>query len=189
MRALSKIVIVLALAAAARDLYRGHFGKSGHIGPGKSGRVADLAYTDTQGGSHSLASPAKPAVVVLWVTPCPYCRRALNVLDTVRRAYPEENLDVVGFYLNRAAPAAVDQIAGSEGHSIMMAQGQPTPEFVQSLTSSLALRAPGRDIYVIGMDGQYQSVDSSDLNVPDDQIYQRVRAILRDKHGVKERAG
>jgi hypothetical protein len=42
---------------------------------------------------------------------------------------------------------------------------------------------------VIGKDGQYEAVDSSDLGVPDFQIAQRVRAILHDKHGLKERAG
>lgn len=185
MKLLVRVVVVLALAAAARDFWAGHF-KNGAGG----GRVADLAYTDTQGNSHaSLASSSKPSVVVLWVTPCPYCARALNVLDSLRRAYPEENLDVVGFYLNRADSATVEQIARQEGHSIAVAQGQPTGDFVQALTGSLAFRAPGRDIYVIGKDGRYEAVDSSDLAVPDDKIYEQVRAILRDKHGVKERAG
>jgi glutaredoxin len=126
--------------------------------------------------------------VVLWVTQCPYCKRALNVLDILRRDYPQENLDVVGFYLNRATDASVDQISSQEGHAITMAQGQPTGNFVQALTGSLAFRAPGRDIYVIGKDGNYEAVDSSDLDVPDSQISERVRAIL-DKQGVKARAG
>ena len=185
MKLLIRVIVVLAFAAVARDYWLGRSGK----GAG-SGRVADLAYTDTRGNSHaSLSSSSKPAVVVLWVTPCPYCARALNVLDSLRRAYPEENLDVVGFYLNQAEAVTVDQIARQEGHSISVAQGQPTGDFVQALTSSLAFRAPGRDIYVIGKDGRYEAVDSSDLGVLDSHLYEQVRAILREKHGVKERAG
>ncbi|HEX4049182.1 MAG TPA: redoxin family protein [Elusimicrobiota bacterium] len=184
MRLLFRVVLVLAFAAAARDLW---FSRSASAAGG--GRAPDLAYTDTQGGFHSLSAPGKPTVAVLWVTPCPYCARALNVLDSLRRDYAEKDLDVVGFYLNQADDASVDQIARQEGHSITMARGQPTGDFVQALTAGLAFRAPGRDIYVIGKDGRYEAVDSSDLNVADDVISQRVREILRDKHGVKERAG
>ncbi|HXT00832.1 MAG TPA: redoxin family protein [Elusimicrobiota bacterium] len=173
MRSLFQVLMIVALAAGARDVWQRHGG---------------LAYKDTKGVAHSLTSPDKPAVVVLWVTPCPYCARALNVLDGLRREYPKAKLDVVGLYLNTADAATVDQIAGQEGHSITMAQGQPTHEFVEAMTAHLSFRAPGRDIYVIGKNGKYQAVDSSDLNVPDDEIAQRVRAILADKHGVKPRA-
>lgn len=182
MKLLFRVVLVIAAAAAARAYWQGRSGAGGGLAPG-------LAYKDTQGSFHSLIAPDKPAVVVLWVTPCPYCARALNVLDSLRRAYPEENLDVVGLYLNQADAASVDRIARQEGHSITMAQGQPTGEFVQALTAGLGFRAPGRDIYVIGRDGRYVTVDSSDMSVSDARIYEQVRAILRDKHGVKERAG
>jgi hypothetical protein len=188
MRLLFRVVLVLAIAFATRDQWLGRLGMTGK-GAG-SGRAPDLAYTDTHGGFHnSLSAAGKPAVVVLWVTPCPYCARALNVLDGLRRQYPEEDLDVVGFYLNRADSATVEQIGRGEGHAIMMAQGQPTGDFVQALTNTLAFRGPGRDIYVIGKDGTYEAVDSSDLHVADYLISTRVRAILRGKHGLKERAG
>lgn len=179
-----KLVLVFAVAYAARGYWLEHAGNASG-----GGRAPDLSYTDTKGGAHpSLAAPGKPVLVVLWVTPCPYCARALNVLDVLRWQYPEEDVDMVGFYLNRADPAEIDQIAGQEGHSVTMAQGQPTGDFVQALTNTLSFRAPGRDIYVIGKDGRYQAVDSSDLNVPDDQIADRVRAIL-DKDGLKARPG
>ena len=179
-----RVVLVVALAYAARDFWQHRAGGA------TAGRAPDLAYTDTKGGFHpSLAAAGKPALVVLWVTPCPYCAKALDVLDGLRRQYPEEDLDVVGFYLNTAEKSAVDQIASAEGHSIMMAQGQPTGPFVEALTASLGFRAPGRDIYIIGKDGKYETVDTSDLKVPNYQIAERVRAILREKHGLKERAG
>ncbi len=154
------------------------------------GKAPDLAYTDTRGGFHnSLAAAGKPALVVLWVTPCPYCTRAMNVLDRLRKRYPEEDLDIVGFYLNPADSASVESTARGEGHSIMVAQGQPTGPFVQALTNGMGFRGPGRDIYVIGKDGKYEAVDSSDLAVADYVITEKLRAILRDRHGLKERDG
>jgi glutaredoxin len=183
MKNLIRIVVLLALASAGRDLYRRSFAGAG------SGHAPPLSYVDTQGGSRSLSAPTKPTVLVLWVTPCPYCHRALKVLDSLRGAYSLDDLDVVGLYLNRADDASVDRIAGQDGHLITMAQGQPTGEFVQSLTQGLAFRAPGRDIYVIGKDGRYQAVDASDLRTPDDKILGEVRAILRNKHGLQDRSG
>jgi hypothetical protein len=174
MKLLFRVVILLALAAAARDVWRKHSG---------------LAYKDTQGRPHSISAPDKPAVLVLWITPCPYCSRSLNVLDALRRDYPEKELDVVGLYLNRADDAAVDQFARQEGHSITVAQGQPSQDFVRTMTARLAFRAPGRDIYVIGKNGDYEAVDASDLGVADGAISERVRSILREKHGLRGRAG
>ena len=148
-----------------------------------------LAYTDTRGGSHTLASPSKPVVVVLWVAPCAYCDRALSVLDRVRGLYREEDLDIVGFYLNQADSAAIDRIASDEGHRILMAQGQPTGEYARALTSGFQFRGPGRDIYVVGPDGRYTAVDTSDLATPNFDILQKVRSLMLNKYGLKERAG
>jgi hypothetical protein len=181
MKPLILVAFVLASAYSARDYFRTRAAVTG------SARAPGLAYADTRGEYHSLSAPAKPAVFVLWVTPCPYCARALGILDSLRRDYSPDELDVVGLYLNRADDGEVDRIAGAEGHSITMARGQPTGEFVQSLTSGLNFRAPGRDIYVLGKDGRYQTVDAGDLKTPNSLVYGRVRAILRDKHGLKDR--
>ena len=147
-----------------------------------------LAYTDTSGVSRALNADPKPAVVVLWVTPCSYCTRSMNVLDQIRRLYPEKDLDVVGFYLNRTSDADIDSIAAREGHSFTMAQGQPTGEFVRDLTAGFGFRGTGRDIYVVGRDGRYVAVDASDLSRPDNDILQQVRSLLINKHHLKERA-
>ena len=147
-----------------------------------------LAYTDTKGATRALNASTKPAVVVLWVTPCSYCTRAMNVLDTVRRLYPESDLDVVGFYLNPVSDAELDRMAAAEGRTFTMAQGQPTAPFVEQLLSGLDFRGTGRDIYVIGPDGHYKAVDSSDLSKPDYAVLQQVRSLLINKHRLKERA-
>lgn len=147
-----------------------------------------LAYVDTKGVSRVLNAPSKPTVVVLWVTPCAYCTRSMNVLDTVRRLYPESDLDVVGFYLNTISDADLDRMAASEGRTFTMAQGQPTGAFVQQLTSGFDFRGTGRDIYVVGRDGHYTAVDASDLSKPDYGILQQVRSLLINKHHLKEKA-
>ena len=152
-------------------------------------RAPALPYVDTQGVSRSLVPPMKPVVVVLWVTPCSYCTRALNVLDNVRRLYPESDLDVVGFYINEADDATVERLAQEEGHRITLARGQPSGQYVQALLKGFDFRGTGRDIYVVGADGRYEAVDASDLSTPNYEILQRVRVLLLNKHHLKERSG
>jgi hypothetical protein len=173
MKNLLRVVFLIAVVAAARPLWT-------------SRRAPALAYTDTQGAARRLGG-GKPAVVVLWVTPCAYCKRSLIVLDEMRRLYPEQDLDVVGFYLNRADDASIDRIARDEGHSITMAQGQPSGEFVQSLTKGFNFRGTGRDIYVVGADGRYDAVDASDLKAPLPVLRDEVRSLLLNKLHLKER--
>jgi hypothetical protein len=173
MKNFMRVALVLALAAWARSWWT-----SSHLSP--------ISYTDTRGVSRRLGS-GKPAVVVLWVTPCAYCARDLNVLDEVRRLYPEEDLDVVGFYLNRAADSEIDAIASREGHSVTMAQGQPSGEFVQTLTKSLNFRGTGRDIYVVRGDGRYDAVDARDLSAPLPALRDKVRSLLLNDLRLKER--
>jgi hypothetical protein len=149
--------------------------------------VPALSYTDTKGVSRALNASGKPTLVVLWVTPCSYCTRSMNVLDTVRRLYPESDLDIVGFYLNTTSDADLDRMAASEGRTFTMARGQPTGEFVQQLLGGLDFHGTGRDIYVIGPDGHYTTVDASDLSKPDYGVLQQVRSLLINKHHLKER--
>ncbi len=173
MRLALKIVLVLAVLAMIKPYL---------ISP----RTAPIAYTDTGGVARRLGA-GKPAVVVLWVTPCAYCARSLSVLDEIRRLYPEQNLDVVGFYLNKADDKSIDDITRNEGHQITMAQGQPTGPFVENLLKSLDFRGTGRDIYVVRADGRYDAVDASDLREPLGRIRDRVRSLLLNKLGLKER--
>jgi glutaredoxin len=175
---------VLAIAAGIACAALWHGGPRRGAG---EGTAPALPYSDTKGGTHSLAQPAKPAVVVLWVTPCSYCTRAMNVLDRLRALYPEEDLDVVGFYLNAAEDADVERMAAAERHRFTMARGQPTGPYVEVLTKGFNFRGTGRDIYVVGKDGRYVAVDSSDLSTPDYAILQKLRVLLINSHGLKER--
>jgi len=178
------VVALLAAVIAGAAIWQGRSGRRG----GAEGTAPALPYVDTKGVPHSLAAPAKPAVVVLWVTPCSYCRRAMNVMDRVRGLYSEDDLDVVGFYLNESDDAGIDSIASVEGHRFTMARGQPTWQYTDVLLKGFDFRGTGRDIYVLGRDGRYTAVDSSDFSVPDYAILQKIRILLTTKHGLKERA-
>lgn len=171
----------VALGLAAAMLWSSH-GK-------KSGRAPALSYADTKGHLHSFANPERPAVVVLWVTPCSYCTRALGVLDRVRSLYPEEDLDVVGIYLNPADDAEVDRIAEMEGHRVTMARGQPSGPFLETLLDGFGFRGTGRDVFVVGRDGRFVAVDASDVQAPSLALLQRVRTVLINDLHLKERAG
>lgn len=90
----------------------------------------------------------------------------------------------------RTAPISytdTDGVARNEGHQITMAQGQPNGPFVENLLKSLDFRGTGRDIYVVRADGRYDAVDASDLREPRGQIRDRVRSLLLNKLGLKER--
>jgi hypothetical protein len=180
----SKAVDCAIIGVIAAGMWT-HGGKKWLLGS----KAPALAFVDTRGRGHSFAAPDKPAVVVLWVSPCEYAARDLGVLDRLRALYAEEDLDVIGLYLNRTDDGEIDHIASVEGHRITMARGQPTGEFVQELTAGLEFRGTGRDIYVIGRDGRFVAVDASDLSTPDDALLEKVRSLLRRKHGLKERDG
>lgn len=177
----SSVVLLLVAAAAAWHLwpYGGLFHKA---------EAPALSYADTAGKYRSLGAPERPAVVVLWVSPCAYCTRAMKVEDDIRRLYAEEDLDVVAFYLNRAGNEEIERMAAAEGHRITVAQGQPDNKFVETLLDGLAFRGTGRDIYVIGKDGRYTAVDASDLREPDYAVRDRVRSVLLNVLKLKERA-
>lgn len=145
-----------------------------------------LAFTDASGKPRSLHAPERPTVVLLWVEPCAYCERAFQVLDQVRPLYNEKDLDIVAFYLNPAEDAQVAAMAGS--HSVSAARGQPTGDFLTALLDGLAFRGTGRDLYVIGTDGRYETVDSSDLSVPAAVTAGKLRELLKTGFKLKERS-
>lgn len=128
----------------------------------------ELAYRDTKGGLHAFGPGAKPSVVVFWVSPCPYCERALTVLDDLRWRFPEDRLDVVGIYLNPASDAEVDEIGKREGRRITLAGAQHSGslDLVRALDSGFGFGAPGREIYVVDAQGKMRAIDSSDLGYP-----------------------
>ena len=123
--------------------------------------------------------------MLLWVEPCAYCDRAFQVLDQVRPLYDEKDLDIVAFYLNPAEDAQVAAMAGA--HAVSAARGQPTGEFLEKLLDGLAFRGTGRDLYVIGTDGRYKTVDSSDLKVPAAAAAAKLRELLKTEFKLKPR--
>jgi thiol-disulfide isomerase/thioredoxin len=141
-------------------------------------RVPDLAYTDVAGQARKLRGTGKPAVIGFWIADCPYCERMMAVLNKVRRDYPEEQVDVVGFYLNRTTPQALKELGAGQNYAMTLAQAQPPTELVAALDKGFAIRGVGRDIYLVDKDGGFRTVDVSDLETPFKDIYPRITEFL-----------
>ena len=127
----------------------------------------------------------KPALLVFWISGCPYCERSLTVLDGMRRRYPKDKLDVVAVFVNIAGTDAVEADARRNGHSIAVAAAAPTGS--RALVATLdeygfQFGRPGRAIYVVDATGLYRKVDTSDLRVANRKIEGEVIALL-DKQG------
>lgn len=173
----STVVFLLLAAAAYFRPWNGLF---------RSGEAPAVVYKDTRGHAHALNAPERPTVVMLWVSPCAYCDRAFKVLQDLRRLYPEDKLSIVALYLNPATDQQIEQMGAAEGGGIDLAQGQPDGPTLEKLLDGLSFRGTGRDIYVIGVDGRYTKVDSSDLRAPRSETLDAVRRVLRDAHRLAE---
>jgi hypothetical protein len=66
-----------------------------------------VPYTDVAGGRHAINHAMKAAVAGFWITHCGYSRRMMGVLGRVRGRYGADQVDVVGFELNRMSDADV----------------------------------------------------------------------------------
>jgi thiol-disulfide isomerase/thioredoxin len=131
--------------------------------------VPAISFRDTMGAAHGFGRPCKPALVVFWISGCPFCERALNILDQVRRRYPKESLDIVGIYVNHGTNEAVEAEARAKGHLFDVAASRPDDDntLINRLDEEgFKFGAPGRAIYVIDATGMYRTVDAGDLNVP-----------------------
>jgi hypothetical protein len=85
-----------------------------------------FSFTDVRGQSHSFSGENnKPAVLAFWVDECGYSQNAMLVLNAIRRAYPETQLDVIGFFLNERGESEVITTANKEGYSVTLVAAQP----------------------------------------------------------------
>ena len=152
-------------------------------------QAPSLSYKDTQGAVHRIPEPGKTAVLVFWVSPCPYCDRALTVLDHLTTRLPSDKVDVVGIYLNHGTAAEVDAEAQREGHGTLMAPAQPTSDqtLIAALDSGFKFGSPGRAIYVVDSAGSIHSVDSSNLDFPTSGIESQVVDLVANVSGAGSR--
>jgi hypothetical protein len=164
---ISKFAVLIAVCAIAFGVYKFRSADSGVHAP-------DALYTAISGGAWPSSGTGKPAVIVFWITNCPYAARAMSVLNDIRREYPVSEVDVVGFYLNKIDPQELTRIGSMMNYQATLLPAQDPPELVWSLDSAFSLKGAGRAIYVVNRSGSISSVDASDLGVPDSDIVSRV---------------
>jgi len=168
-----KLAVLAVVCAIAFGVYKYEHPSGPH--------VPDLSYTDVAGKSRTLRGTGKPAVIGFWITDCPYCDRMMNVLNKVRRDYPETRVDVIGFYLNRTTPQALSELGAGKDYAMTLAPAQPPVELVAALDKGFGLRGPGRDIYLVDRDGGVRTVDVSNLETPFKDIYPKIQEFLEQE--------
>jgi hypothetical protein len=85
-----------------------------------------FSFTDISGQTYSFANDTrKPAVIAFWIDQCGYSQNAMLVLNAIRRAYPANQLDVAGFFLNERQGDEVAALAREEGYAVALVAAQP----------------------------------------------------------------
>jgi hypothetical protein len=146
---------------------------------------AKLTYTDVEGQAHTFRSEGTPKVVAFWISNCGYSQNAMWSLNEVRRQYREDEIDVIGFYMNPSTDAQVKTIAKNERYEVNLSTVQnmsvgPTALF-GDLHNTFHMRGVGRDVYVVDKDGRIQAIPAVDEQGklrPRPDIIQDVHAAL-----------
>lgn len=164
------LILLLAIGVAVYQYRRGELFSRG------------VVYADVQGRTRSLSKPGKPTVVGFWIARCGYCSNMMGVLDSVRRKFPADKVDVVGFFLNDGTDEDIKAFAGEEGHTADLASAYRSRKFRDFLEERFRFEGAGFDIYVIGRDGGFERVSTVDdqgrLRSPD-VVLSEVEACIR----------
>lgn len=166
-----KIVAFIAICVIAFGVYKY---KSLVFSP----HVPDMSYTVVSGETRKLAGTGKPAIIGFWILDCPYAARVMTVLNNIRQDYPESQVDVIGFYVNKIEIQELEKIGFNKNYQIVLSPAQSPPELVWNLDRTFKLRGPGMDIYVVDKKGGIRSIDTSDLNMADSEIYPKIKELV-----------
>lgn len=147
-----------------------------------------FSFTDVAGQTHRFSNDTnKPAVVAFWIDECGYSQNAMLVLNAIRREYPAEKLDVIGFFLNPRTDGEVVAAAQHEGYSATQVAAQPygasqSVPLIKTLHEGFGIRGPGRDIYVIDSKGfihTIPTVDAKDEKRVTEEVIIKVDDVLK----------
>lgn len=128
---------------------------------------AALTYTDVEGQARTFRHEGTaPTVVAFWISNCGYSQNAMWALNEVRRQHREDEVDVIGFYMNPSVDAEVKTIAKNERYKVTLATVQntslgPTALFGQ-LAEAFHVRGAGRDVYVMDREGRIRTIPAVD---------------------------
>lgn len=102
----------------------------------------------------------RPSVVAFWTARNKPSQRVMAILNSVRRRYRPEELDVIGFYLGDADAAAILRSARREGYTATLAAAKHAPAMIDLIASRFPVRDPGQAIFVVDGQGRVQRVEA-----------------------------
>lgn len=135
-------------------------------------------YSDLYGNRRPLTSPDKVVVAGFWVNNCPYSERTMSLLTRLGADYPEEQVQITGFYMHEGTPDRVMELAGAKGYSMTLAIAQGAPGLRAALERVFKFGAPGQAVYVADRNGEVRAVSAADLEAPDEKIYAELRELI-----------
>ena len=140
-----------------------------------------VQYVDVRGVKHELGSQQKPTLVAFWIDNCTYSKRVMAILEEVHKEYSEQQLDVVGFYVNPIPNRTLQSLATSRGYKIQIVAAQQSQDLISKLHVGFRIRGAGTDIYLVDRKGQIHRIDASDREASKSEIKQRVKDLIRSK--------
>jgi hypothetical protein len=128
---------------------------------------AALTYTDVDGQARTFRHEGTaPTVVAFWISNCGYSQNAMWALNEVRRQYREDEVDVVGFYMNPSLDAQTKTIAKNEKYEVTLATVQNmslgTNALFGEMNDAFHIRGMGRDVYVVDKEGRIHTIPAVD---------------------------
>ena len=146
-------------------------------------KVAKIDLSMTDGGTLRLGPRmAKPIVLAFIVENCGYSDRAVTVLNTLRRSFKSEVMQIVGVYLNPADIKTLTEFKSQKTAEFPLAAGQPNLDIIRALHKSFEIGYPGRQIFVIAKTGKIYSIDAGDVKTAD--ILKKTLKTIKKKTGL-----
>jgi thiol-disulfide isomerase/thioredoxin len=122
--------------------------------------VSSVTFQDVLGNERKLG-PGRVAVVGFWISPCGYSDRMLKILKSIRSEYREEDLDVIGFYLNPTSNDTLLKLKPPADYPLIFAAAQQRHDLIAKLHREFHIRGGGSDVYVVDRTGKIHVIDVS----------------------------
>jgi|GEM_PF-6901329 len=149
-----------------------------YFGRVKNAKCPSITYTDVAGVQHDIGGCDKPAIVGFGVADSTPTARAMYLLSEVRKVYPENRVDVVGFYINGITQEELTRLGEETAAPFTIASAQTSPELLAQLISAFKFGEPGRELYIVDRRGHITAVPIDNIEEPVPQVFLRVQRKL-----------
>ncbi|UXU75063.1 MULTISPECIES: TlpA disulfide reductase family protein [unclassified Paracoccus (in: a-proteobacteria)] len=135
------LVLYTALMIGANPAWSGSIdwqaaqdGGLSRLVPGDPAPVPEIAFTDPQGGRHSLADyRGKVVLLNFWATWCAPCREEMPALDRLQAEMRGDDFEVVAIASGHNPPPAIDKFLTEAGVSHLPVLLDPRQELARAM--------------------------------------------------------